>query len=61
VTADGDAVRAALCKQPHSWPWWAYNLAWANLQRANHARWERREKLLTNIQPEHYAFLAEMK
>lgn len=55
------AARAALCRQPHSWPWWAYNRAWAELQRDNHARWEKGLPLWTDIQPQHCAFLREVR
>lgn len=61
MTAMVDAARAALCKQPHTFCWWAYDRAWVELQRENHARWSQKLPLLTSVEPRHYEFLKEAK
>jgi hypothetical protein len=55
------AARSALCKQPHSFEWWAYNRAHMNLVAENFWRYRRGEPIWKTIQPHHYAFLSEEK
>lgn len=50
-------AEAPVRREPHTFMWWAMDRAWANLQRENHSRWERRQELLRSVEPRHYAFI----
>lgn len=56
-TSEAPPVR----REPHSFMWWAMDLAWANLQRENNVRWMRRQPLLTAVEERHYAFIEELE
>jgi hypothetical protein len=56
-----NAARAALCKAPHRFEWWAYDKAFCAMQADNFYRYLRGDPIWTTLQPKHYAFLNEAK
>jgi hypothetical protein len=55
------AARAALCRAPHRFEWWAMERAWMSLVQDNYFRHLRGEPLWTCVQEKHYAFLSEAR